>query len=76
MAACHYTPAEIDDMAFCDVVELFAYWQDHPPVHEILKCVYGIERKVDQSIARSEADPSGIGGLITRFPDGFVRVED
>ncbi len=75
MTACGYAPAEIDDMTMHDVRALFAYWRDYPPAHEILKWVYRIERK-PESPARNEnpADPSGIGGLIARFPDGFVRV--
>lgn len=74
MTACGYTPDEIDDMPFCDVVGLLAYWRDYPPVHEILKCVYRIERNVDAiDGSRNPEDPSGIGGLIARFPDGSVR---
>jgi hypothetical protein len=73
MTSCGYTPAEIDDMPFCDVLGLLAYWQDFPPVHEILKCVYRIERNVEATEMPSVADPSGIGGLISRFPRGFVR---
>ncbi len=71
MTACGYTPAEIDEMTLFDVMALLAYWRDHPPVHEILKAVFRIERKEDQS--RSPGDPSGIGALITRFPDGHVK---
>jgi hypothetical protein len=73
MAACGYTPAEIDDMPFCDVLGLYAYWQEYPPVHEILKCVYRIEPNVVESAASSKTDPSGIGGLLARYPQGFVR---
>lgn len=75
MTACNYTPGEIDDMPFCDVLDLFAYWRDSPPTHEILKCVFGIERKCEQADTRSESDPSGIGDLMARCPDGFVRVD-
>ena len=71
MAACGYTPAEIDEMTLFDVMALIAYWRDHPPVHEILKAVFRIERKDDA--AKSAGDPSGIGALIARFPDGQVR---
>ncbi len=60
-------------MPFCDVLGLLAYWQDFPPVHEILKCVYRIERTGEAAEMPSAADPSGIGGLISRFPQGFVR---
>jgi len=73
MTSCGYTPAEIDEMTLHDVLGLLAYWRDHPPTHEILKCVYRIERKPDRPVAKDNRDPSGIGGLIARFPDGFVR---
>ncbi len=74
MTGCGYTPAEIDEMTLHDILALFAYWRDYPPVHEILKCVYRIERKGESSAPASAGDPSGIGGLLARFPDGFVRV--
>ncbi len=60
-------------MAFSDILGLYAYWQDYPPLHEILKCVYRIERNVDATEKPNATDPSGIGGLIARFPQGFVR---
>ena len=72
MTGCGYTPAEIDEMTLHDVLALFAYWRDFPPAHEILKCVYRIERKVAAPVVASAADPSGIGGLIARYPGGFV----
>lgn len=71
MTACGFTPAEIDEMSLADVMALFAYWREHPPVHEILKCVYRIESKPEPKPATS-SDPSGIGALIARFPDGKV----
>lgn len=74
MTACSFTPAEIDDMSLFDVMALFAYWREHPPVHEILKCVYRIESKPEAKAA-STADPSGIGALIARYPDGHIRIE-
>jgi hypothetical protein len=74
MTACGYTPAEIGELTFHDVVNLFAYWREFPPVHEILKCVYGIERSSDAARNKNSSDPSGIGGLIARFPDGQVRA--
>lgn len=73
MTGCGFTPAEIDEMSLFDVMTLFAYWREHPPVHEILKCVYRIERKPAPEIAATD-DPSGIGGLIAAFPDGKVRL--
>lgn len=76
MTVCKYTPGEIDEMTLHDVINLFAYWRDYPPTHEILKCVYRIEQKRDRSITNSHTDPSGIGGLIARFPNGFVRLAE
>lgn len=76
MAACGYTPDEIDELTFHDVLSLFAYWREFPPVHEILKSVFGIEQKANRMIARSKSDPSGIGGLIARFPNGLVRLDE
>jgi len=60
-------------MAFCDVVGLYAYWVDYPPVHEILKHVYRIQRKDEDPKPTSVDDPSSIGDLIARFPGGCVR---
>jgi hypothetical protein len=74
MTSCGYTPAEIDEMTLHDIFGLFAYWRNSPPVNEILKCVYRIEQKPEQPITNSKTDPSGIGGLIARFPNGFVRL--
>ncbi|MDQ6867141.1 MAG: hypothetical protein M3178_01495 [Pseudomonadota bacterium] len=76
MTSCGYTPAEIDEVTLHDVLGLFAYWRDFPPAHEILKSVYRIEQKQERPITTSKSDPSGIGGLVARFPDGFVRVAD
>jgi hypothetical protein len=73
MTACGYTPADMDEMPFADVLGLYAYWQEFPPIHEILKCVYGIQCNTDRNAKASESDPSGIGGLISRYPQGFVR---
>jgi len=76
MASCGYTPAEIDEMMLHDVVNLFAYWRESPPVNEILKCVYRIERRPEHRRSTGDMDPSGIGGLLARFPTGFVRLGD
>jgi hypothetical protein len=75
MTSCGYTPEEIDEVTLQDVVALFAYWRDFPPTHEILKCVYRIEQKQERPITTSKSDPSGIGGLVARFPNGFVRLD-
>jgi len=76
MTACGYTPAEIDEMTLHDVLGLFSYWRDCPPVHEILKAVYRIEPKAKPAVAGSGGDPSGISNLIARFPDGFVKARE
>jgi hypothetical protein len=74
MSACGFTPADIDEMTLFDIQALFSYWRDFPPIHEILKHVYGIERKSQSRPATDTSDPSGIGGLIAHFPDGKVRA--
>jgi hypothetical protein len=74
MTACGFTPAEIDDMTLFDLRDLLAYWRDHPPVHDILKSVYRIECQPEVPMHESSGDPSGIGSLLARFPDGFVRA--
>ena len=76
MTSCGYTPTEIDEMSLHDVVGLFEYWRDSPPTHEILKCVYRIEPKTERQITNSNADPSGIGGLIARYPNGYVHLSE
>jgi len=73
MTACGFTPTEIDEMSLADVIALFAYWRQHPPVNEILQCVYRLEPKPEPK-AVSRDDPSGIGALIARFPDGQVKA--
>jgi hypothetical protein len=73
MTACGYTPAEIDEMTLFDVMGLFAYWRENPPTHEILKCVYRITPK-SAADSTSVHDPSGIGALIARFPNGQVKA--
>lgn len=72
MSACGFTPPQIDEMTLADVAALFAYWRENPPTHEILKYVYRIAPKPEPQVA-SSSDPSGIGSLIARFPDGKVR---
>ncbi|WP_020177054.1 hypothetical protein [Methyloferula stellata] len=74
MTSCGFTPADIDDMTLFDIQALFSYWRDFPPAHEILKLAYGIERKPASKPSIGGHDPSGIGGLIARFPDGKVHA--
>ncbi|QBR72658.1 hypothetical protein CU048_04515 [Beijerinckiaceae bacterium] len=61
-------------MPLHDVLNLLAYWRSFPPAHEIMKYVYRIEPKSERSISKSDSDPSGIGGLIARFPNGSVHL--
>ncbi len=72
MTSCGLSPSEIDEMTLFDVHALFAYWREFPPTHEVLKIVYGLTKKPASKPAET-SDPSGIGGLIARFPDGKVR---
>lgn len=74
ITSCGFTPAEIDEMSLHDVRSLFAYWRIYPPIHEILKYVYKIEREPEPKAETNTGDPSGIGGLIARFPNGLVRA--
>jgi hypothetical protein len=71
MAACGYTPCEIDDMPMQDVMALLALWRQQPPTHEILASVH----RVTSGPPRSADDPSGIGALIARSPDGRLKTE-
>ncbi len=73
MTSCGFAPADIDEMTLFDIQALFSYWRDFPPAHEILKLVYRVERKLASKASKDSADPSGIGNLIARFPDGQVR---
>ncbi len=72
MTACGYTPDEIDAMAMTDVLTLLRYWREAPPTHEILAAVHQIEPA--RKAAPDPTDPSGIGALIARHPDGAVKA--
>jgi len=72
MTVCGFTPAEIDEMTFFDIQALFAYWREFPPAHEVLKIVHGLAPA--SQMTNDARDPSGIGGLIARFPNGKVRT--
>jgi len=71
MTACGYLPGQIEDMAMIDVLGLLRYWRRAPPVHEILAAVYQIAPA--NTAPKSADDPSGIGGLIARYPGGQVK---
>lgn len=70
MAGCFYTPEQIDGLPMQDVVALLALWRERPPTHEILAAVY----RVAPVTACQDGDPSGIGALIGRHPDGHVKT--
>ncbi len=70
MTACGYTPSDIDAMPMIDVLNLLRYWREAPPTHEILAAVHQIEPA--RKAPPDPADPSDIGTLIARFPDGVV----
>ncbi len=76
MTACGYTPNQIDEMTIHDIKSLFSYWREYPPLHEILTIAFGLAQKTDRAVSKNESDPSGIGGLIARHPDGFVRLRE
>ena len=69
MAGAFFTPAEIDAMPAHDAFALLAHWHDHPPTHEVLAAV----TRVSRAPTRAADDPSGIGALVARHPDGTVR---
>lgn len=66
MAGAGFLPAAIDEMPMHDVIALFAFWREQPPVNELLAAVHGLEPKRPPDAD----DPSGIGGLIARAPSG------
>lgn len=68
MANLAMTPAEIDEIPAHDVLALLRYWRAHPPTAEILAAAY----RVAPQPAPDPDDPSGIGALIARTPDGIV----
>ncbi len=71
MAECGYTSAHIDDLPMQDVLGLLRYWRDHPSTPTILAAVHRVARAAPQTMD----DPSGIGALMARFPDGHVTSQ-
>lgn len=69
MAGCAYTPNEIDQMPMQDVMALLALWREQPPTHEILAAVH----RVQAVEPPRDDDPSGIGALIARAPEGVRK---
>ena len=68
MAECGWTTEIIDAMPMGDVLALLRWWGDHPSVAAILAAVHGVK----PTAKRDPSDPSGIGALISRWPDGKV----
>ncbi len=59
---------------------LYRYWAAHPPVHELVAVFMGVrgQAELPPSAATAGAetdDPSGIGAMILRFPDGLVKAQ-
>ena len=69
MAGAGYTPEEIDAMPAQDAAALLRHWRTRPPTNEIVAAAFGLQPAPE----RDPDDPSGIGGLIGRHPDGAVR---
>ena len=68
MAGAGFTPAAIDAMPIGDALALLRYWRTHPPTHETLAAVY----RIAPAEPPKADDPSNIGALIARHPDGNV----
>ena len=74
MAGAGYTPDAIDAMPVQDVLALLRHWRDHPPTHEILAAVHRVTRATPAKGRTQSDDPSGLGALIARHPDGVMRA--
>lgn len=51
--ACGYTPDEIDALTLPQVLDLYSYWKQHPPMHELLAMQLGYKPNVS-------ADEAGV----------------
>lgn len=61
-------------MTLWDVERIFRYWRHAPPTHELAAAYLGFKPPPEPARAAATADdPSGIGSLIMRFPDGAVK---
>ncbi|MGU3468789.1 hypothetical protein ACLBXO_28480 [Methylobacterium sp. C33D] len=59
---------------------LYRYWTAHPPIHELVAAFMGVKAPADPpplaaAAAAAADDPSGIGAMILRFPDGHVKAQ-
>lgn len=68
MAEGGFAPDAIDAMPMGDVLALLIWWRDHPSAAAILAAVHGVK----PAPVRVDGDPSGIGGLMQRWPGGAV----
>jgi hypothetical protein len=62
------------------VRRLYRYWTTHPPMHELVAAFMAVKVQGDPPPLAAAAgaavdDPSGIGAMILRFPDGRVRAQ-
>ncbi|KTR97008.1 hypothetical protein SB2_02740 [Methylobacterium radiotolerans] len=67
-------------MTLWDVRRLYRYWSAHPPVHELVAAFMGVKAQAELPPPAASAgaevdDPSGIGAMILRFPDGQVKAQ-
>ena len=74
MAGCFFTPDQIDQMPMQDVMALFTLWREVPPTHEILAAVHRVTTPTPKTSQDRIDDPSGIGALIARAPDGHLKA--
>lgn len=68
MAEGGFTPDAIDAMPMGDALALLAWWREHPSAAAILAAVHGVK----PAATPDACDPSGIGALIARWPNGLV----
>ena len=64
MTACNYTPSQIDDMEFLDVLALIKYWSKNPPMHELYKMVHV---PVDKTKLTDEEEAKEIKRIKSKF---------
>jgi hypothetical protein len=74
--ACGYTTAEIDDMRWSEIIELYRYWQTSPPIHETLRHVAAVLGVKFKEAPKTPAEQSGMSVAVLRamFPDGLMRA--
>ena len=49
-------PSEVDGMYLWEVTELFDYWTDHPPEHELMAAQIGFKAAPKEGSAEKEQD--------------------